>query len=90
MISASYTDATALSARLAAVLTPWRGGPCPITIEYRGADASGALTLGAEWSVRASTELLEELAGLFGAGSVQVIYAAPPALAGASFSADGR
>src|SRR4029077_4344269 len=46
VISASYTDATALSARLAAVLTPWRGGPCPITIEYRGADASGALTLG--------------------------------------------
>jgi DNA polymerase III subunit alpha len=90
VISASYTDATALSARLAAVLTPWRGGPCPITIEYRGSDASGALTLGAEWSVRASTELLEELEGLFGGGSVQVVYAAPPALAGASFSADGR
>ncbi len=90
LISASHTDATALSARLAAVLTPWRGGPCPITIEYRGADASGALTLGAEWSVRASTELLEELEGLFGAGSVQVVYGAPPALAGAAFSADGR
>src|SRR5579863_3601232 len=90
VISASYTDASALSTRLAAVLTPWRGGPCPITIEYRGADASGALSLGAEWSVRASTELLEELEGLFGAGSVEVVYGAPPALAGASFSADGR
>jgi DNA polymerase-3 subunit alpha len=90
VISASYTDATALSARLAGVLTPWRGGPCPITIQYRGSDASGALTLGAEWSVRASTELLEQLEGLFGAGSVQVVYGAPPALAGASFSADGR
>jgi DNA polymerase-3 subunit alpha len=90
VISASYTDAAALSARLAAVLTPWRGGACPITIEYRGADASGALSLGAEWSVRASTELLEELEGLFGAGSVEVVYGAPPALAGASFTADGR
>jgi DNA polymerase-3 subunit alpha len=90
VISASHTDAAALSARLAAVLTPWRGGPCPVTIEYRGAAASGALTLGAEWSVRASTGLLEELEGLFGAGSVQVVYAAPPALTGASFSADGR
>jgi DNA polymerase III subunit alpha len=90
VISASHADAAALSGRLAAILTPWLGGPCPITIEYRGADASGALTLGAEWTVRASRELLEQLEGLFGAGTVQVIYGAPPAPAGAAFSADGR
>jgi DNA polymerase III subunit alpha len=68
----------ALAERLAAVLTPWRGGPCPVTIEYRGAQASGALTLSAEWTVRA------------GAGAVQVVYAAPVAGGGATFSADGR
>jgi len=90
VISASHADAAALSARLAVVLTPWRGGPCPITIEYRGADASGALTLGPDWSVRAGHELLEQLEGLFGPGSVQVIYGAPPADTRASFSADGR
>jgi DNA polymerase-3 subunit alpha len=90
VISASHGDAAALSGRLATILTPWLGGPCPITIEYRGADASGALTLGAEWTVRASRELLEQLEGLFGANSVQVIYGAPPAPAGAAFSADGR
>jgi DNA polymerase III subunit alpha len=90
VISASHGDAAALSERLATILTPWLGGPCPITIEYRGADASGALTLGAEWTVRASRELLEQLEGLFGANSVQVIYGAPPAPAGAAFSADGR
>ncbi len=90
VINASQTDAAAFSGRLAAILTPWVGGPCPITIEYRGADASGALTLGAEWTVRAGAQLLEDLEGLFGAGSVQVIYGAPPAASGAAFSADGR
>jgi DNA polymerase-3 subunit alpha len=67
--------------RLAEVLTPWRPGPCPITIEYRGATATGALTLGNEWTVRASRELLEQLETLVGRGGVQVLYGAPPPIA---------
>ena len=67
--------------RLAEVLTPWRPGPCPITIEYTGARATGALTLGNEWTVRASRELLEQLETLVGRGGVQVLYGAPPAMA---------
>jgi hypothetical protein len=39
--------------------------------------------------VRASRELLEQLEGLVGSGSLQVLYAAPAASPGA-FSADGR
>ena len=54
-------------------------GPCPITLEYTGAQARGALTLGSEWNVRASRELLEQLEGLLGRNSVQVIYGAPAA-----------
>jgi DNA polymerase-3 subunit alpha len=80
----------ALAEHLAAVLAPWRGGPCPVTIEYAGAEACGALTLGPEWAVRASRELLEELEVLCGAGAVQVLYGAPQARNGATFSADGR
>jgi DNA polymerase-3 subunit alpha len=67
--------------RLAEVLAPWRPGPCPITVEYTGASAIGALTLGNEWSVRASRELLEQLETLVGRGGVQVLYGAPPAMA---------
>jgi DNA polymerase-3 subunit alpha len=90
VIRCRQCDAPLLSERLAAILTPWRPGPCPITIEYLGERASGALTLGQEWNVRASRELLEQLEGLMGRGSVQVIYGAPAgAAAGASF-ADGR
>jgi DNA polymerase-3 subunit alpha len=66
-------DAGALMGRLAEVLTPWRPGPCPITVEYTGSGASGALTLGNEWMVRASRELLEQLEGLVGRGGVQVL-----------------
>ncbi|TLY80150.1 MAG: DNA polymerase III subunit alpha [Gammaproteobacteria bacterium] len=83
-------DSAALSARLAEVLAPWRPGPCAVTVEYTGSGACGALTLGNEWSVRASRELLEQLEGLVGRGAVNVVYGAPAAAAGASFSADGR
>jgi DNA polymerase-3 subunit alpha len=67
--------------RLAEVLAPWRPGTCPITVEYTGATATGALTLGKDWSVRATRELLEQLETLVGRGGVQVLYGAPPAIA---------
>jgi DNA polymerase-3 subunit alpha len=90
VIKCRQSDAPTLSERLGAILTPWRPGPCPITVEYLGDKVSGALTLGQEWNVRASRELLEQLEGLMGRGSVQVIYGAPAGGgAGASF-ADGR
>jgi DNA polymerase-3 subunit alpha len=82
-------DSAALLGRLAEILTPFRPGPCPITVEYTGSGACGALTLGPEWTVCASRELLEKLESLVGRGSVQVVYGAPPGGASASF-ADGR
>jgi DNA polymerase-3 subunit alpha len=79
-------DSAALLGRLAESLTPFRGGPCPITVEYTGSGASGALTLGPEWSVRASRELLEKLETLVGRGGVQVVYGAAPGGVSASFA----
>src|SRR5437016_2555268 len=90
VIRCTHADAAALSERLAAMLAPWRPGPCPVTIEYTGRDACGALTLGGEWTVRASRELLEQLEGLVGRGALQVLYGPPSASPGPSFSADGR
>jgi len=84
-------DSEAFLGRLAEILALWRPGPCPITVEYSGADASGALNLGAEWSVRATRELLEHLEGLVGRGGVQVVYGPPAGLSGSpSLSVDGR
>ncbi len=90
VIRCTHTDAALLTERLAAVLEPWRPGPCPITIEYCASGASGALTLGEEWTVRASRELLEQLEALVGRDAVQVVHAAAPAPPGGAFSADGR
>ena len=71
-------NSKALIGRLAEVLGPWRPGPCPITVEYTGASATGALNLGNEWTVRASRELLEQLETLMGRGGVKVFYGSPP------------
>jgi hypothetical protein len=90
VIRCTHTDAALLGARLEALLSPWRPGPCAVTIEYCGSAASGALNLGEQWTVRAGRELLEQLEGLVGVDALQVVYAAPPAVAGTSFSADGR
>ncbi|HYB66379.1 MAG TPA: DNA polymerase III subunit alpha, partial [Steroidobacteraceae bacterium] len=90
VLRCSQADLPRLSERLAAILEPWRPGPCPVTIEYATAAARGALNLGNEWSVRASRELLEQLEGLVGSGALEVLYAAPPASPGGAFSADGR
>ncbi|HUL46736.1 MAG TPA: DNA polymerase III subunit alpha [Steroidobacteraceae bacterium] len=90
VLRCSQADLPRLTERLAAILEPWRPGPCPITIEYAAASARGALNLGTEWSVRASRELLEQLEGLVGSGALEVLYAAPPASPGGAFSADSR
>jgi DNA polymerase-3 subunit alpha len=90
VLRSSQAELPRLTERLAAILEPWRPGPCPITIEYTGATASGALNLGSEWSVRASRELLEQLEGLVGSGALEVLYAGPAASPGGAFSADGR
>jgi DNA polymerase III subunit alpha len=79
-------DANAMLNRLAEILTPFRPGPCPVTVEYVSSGARGALTLGPDWTVRASRELLEKLETLVGRGSVQVIYGAPPGGITASFA----
>jgi DNA polymerase III subunit alpha len=90
VLRCSHADLPRLSERLAGILERWRPGPCPVTIEYAGAAASGALNLGAEWSVRASRELLEQLEGLVGRGALQVVYGAAAASVGGARSADGR
>ena len=67
LIRCAHADLARGLERLAAILAPWRPGPCPITVEYCGQTASGALSLGSEWTVRPTRELLEQLAGLVGA-----------------------
>jgi DNA polymerase-3 subunit alpha len=63
-----------LMERLHALLGLHRGGQCAVLLRYRSEAASGTLAFGGDWKIRPSSELLEQLESLLGAGSVQLRY----------------
>ncbi len=67
--------------RLADVLEPWRTGHCSVGIQYRAGGASCVLSLGSEWRVRPSRELIDHLEGLVGRSGVKLLYGPPPSVA---------
>ena len=79
------SEPDALMSRMMEILGSWRGGPCPITIEYRGSGAAGAFTLGQEWNVKATRELIDQMEALLGRDSVQIIYGAPQSMSMAAY-----
>ena len=72
----SGADAAQAQEQLATLLAPWRGGECAVVVRYGGDAGQALLTLGEEWKVRASAELVESLERVFGA--VRVAYAVAP------------
>ena len=60
--------------RLQTLLEQYRGGQCAVLLRYQCRAASGMLALGAEWRIRPTTALLEQLEALLGEGSVQLRY----------------
>jgi DNA polymerase-3 subunit alpha len=67
-------EARSLLRGLEDVLARGRPGACPVALRYSGERASGTLEFGAEWRVRPSRELLEELEKLLGAEAVRVVF----------------
>ncbi|HEB55485.1 MAG TPA: DNA polymerase III subunit alpha [Gammaproteobacteria bacterium] len=59
---------------LAQVLTPFREGRCAVRVEYHRCDARAQLTLGSDWRVRPTDELLRRITELAGEGSVRIEY----------------
>jgi DNA polymerase-3 subunit alpha len=56
------------------LLKPYRGGGCPILIEYRGRAAQGLIQLGEGWRVVPGEELLSRLRKRVGEGRVRLFY----------------
>ena len=56
------------------VLRPYTNGRCGVALQFSTGDARAAITLGEEWQVRPTRELLERLAQLVGRDSVRVVY----------------
>ncbi|MCX7101635.1 MAG: DNA polymerase III subunit alpha, partial [Methylobacter sp.] len=60
--------------KLMATLEPFKGGPCPVGINYLTAFAKASLQLGDEWRVHPTDELVARLKALLGNGFVEVRY----------------
>ncbi|MBS1199888.1 MAG: polymerase subunit alpha [Proteobacteria bacterium] len=56
------------------VLRPYTNGRCGVALQFSTGDARAAITLGEEWQVRPTRELLERLAQLVGRDAVRVVY----------------
>ncbi|HEY9052279.1 MAG TPA: OB-fold nucleic acid binding domain-containing protein, partial [Gammaproteobacteria bacterium] len=61
-------------AELGNVLKPFREGGCPVWINYMKGDARAVLSLGDNWKVQPSDELLTRLSALAGENQVSMIY----------------
>lgn len=59
---------------LAGILTPHRAGICPVHICYRRTGVQGQLTLGTEWRVTPTDQLLNELRTHLGKQGVELIF----------------
>jgi DNA polymerase-3 subunit alpha len=55
-------------------LEPYRAGTCPINIFYQRADAKAKMTLGVEWRVSPTDELIYGLELILGSGNVELEF----------------
>ena len=60
--------------KLNAVLKPFRGGTCPISLIYTSEKAQTTLQMGDEWRVNPTDELISRLKWLLGGHSVTIKY----------------
>ncbi|UPW17135.1 DNA polymerase III subunit alpha [Agarivorans sp. TSD2052] len=56
------------------VIEPYRAGTCPVTISYEGDHASGMLSLGTDWRITPSEDLIEALTQLLGQQQVTLEF----------------
>jgi DNA polymerase-3 subunit alpha len=67
--------------RLQSVLRAAGTGPCEVLVRYRGDQARCTLALGAEWAIRPTPTLIDELESLVGRDGLQLLYDLPAGLA---------
>jgi DNA polymerase-3 subunit alpha len=60
--------------KLTEALNPFKGGSCPISINYTSEVALTSVQLGDEWRIHPTDELVSRLKSLFGSNAVEVRY----------------
>ena len=68
--------------RLQALLAGFRPGPCEVLVRYRGDSAGCLLALGADWAIRPTPALMDELESLVGREGLHLVYDPPANLQG--------
>jgi len=63
-----------LTTQLRQLLTPYRGGNCPVALQLSHPLGCGMMTLGEDWRVAPEEALLEDLRGRFGNQAVTLQY----------------
>jgi len=72
--------------RLQAALSGSRPGPCEVLVRYRGEAGRCLLALGADWAIRPTPALMDELELLVGREGLQLLYDTPAGLHGTAAS----
>jgi len=72
--------------RLQTALSTSRPGPCEVLVRYRGEGGRCLLALGADWAIRPTQALIDELERLVGREGLQLLYDAPSSLHGTASS----
>jgi DNA polymerase III subunit alpha len=67
-------EAAAATAKLKALLAPYKNGPCPVAINYQNGAASVQMRLGDGWKVSLDDRLLESLREWLKPENVEVLY----------------
>ncbi len=72
--SAAQAASVDFTRQLQALIEPFKGGPCPVFIDYQAASARTRLRLGEVWRVYPSDTLLDQLTKRIGADRVKLVY----------------
>jgi DNA polymerase III subunit alpha len=67
-------DGAAASAKLKALLEPYRNGQCPVAVRYRNGNASVEMQLGEGWRVKLDDRLMQSLNEWLRPENVEVLY----------------
>jgi DNA polymerase-3 subunit alpha len=79
---AARDSSGAFIGRLKSVLRASGPGPCEVLVRYHGDQARCTLALGADWAIRPTPTLIDELESLVGRDGLQLLYDVPAGLAG--------
>ena len=73
-LSLNMPESVNILEKLSDALNPFKGGSCPVSINYTSTQARATVQLGDEWRIHPTDELISRLKSLFGPTAVEIRY----------------